>query len=288
MIRENASWIHLLAPNHRDRIPKIAGKWLCFGPTLEMHLFRDLLDVLVSDGVFLSAKIARKDPATDPFPHKDCVICIYTSSDPSEKDRAKAKLVEIGLKPAAWKSEQQTKADWSPGGKLEVERQLVQKKRELQNGDATSEFKRSRPRFETSGWHVFISKSSSDAAAARQVYDFLIGQGLRVFLSEVALGELGEADYARAIESALDTSEHFVVVTSSKATFASEWVQAECRMFLNELRSGRKKGNVLSVLAGAMRIDDLPISLRAYQVERLTDAGLQSLLRFVGRKQKTE
>lgn len=278
MIRETRSWIHLLGKAHQTCAANIAGKWLCFGPTKEMHAYRDLLNQLVEEGAFLSAKIARKDPATDPFPHKpDCVICVYTSADQKEIARVEARLRQIGLTPAAWKSEEQTKADWGIQGKLALEAATAAKVRELRAADAGEA--------PSTRWDIFISKNSKDAVHARKVHDFLTGQGLKAFLSEVSLPEAGLADFQETIEQALEECQHLVVVASSKENLDSRWVQAEWRMFLNELRSGRKSGNVLTVLAGEMTVADLPLSLRSFQVERLTEAGLQALCRYVvGRK----
>lgn len=275
MIRETRSWIRIVAKNHAIRAPQIAGKWLCFGPTPEMHAFRDLLNKLVEDGTLLAAKIARKDPATDPFPHKkDCVICIFTSADQGEIERVRLQLLRIGLPPATWKSEQATKADWASKGKLALEAEVARKRKKLNAVEST---KPHQPR-----WNIFISKNSNDENHARQVHEFLTTNGLNAFLSEVSLPQLGLSDFQEAIEQALEECEHLVVVTSSKENLESRWVRAEWRMFLNELRSGRKTGNVLTVLAGNMTITDLPLSLRSFQVERLTELGLQNVYNYLG------
>ncbi|MCL4694232.1 MAG: hypothetical protein KJ060_17190, partial [Candidatus Hydrogenedentes bacterium] len=58
---------------------------------------------------------------------------------------------------------------------------------------------------------VFISfknlesngKPTRDGQLAKEVHDFLAGQGLRVFFSNVSLEKLGVAAYKRAIDSAL-------------------------------------------------------------------------------------
>src|SRR5581483_625412 len=178
-----------------------------------------------------------------PFPHKpDCVICVYTSAEREAIDRAGAKLRQIGLTPATWKSEAQTKADWGPRGKLALEAEAAQKRRELREGESEKAPGRR--------WDVFISKNSKDGPHARKVHDFLTGRGLKVFLSEVSLPESGSADFGEGIEQAMEECRHLVVVASSKEHLESKWVQAEWRMFLNEVRSGRKSGNVLTVLAG--------------------------------------
>ncbi|THB69645.1 MAG: TIR domain-containing protein [Desulfovibrio sp.] len=132
-----------------------------------------------------------------------------------------------------------------------------------------------------SGWEVFLCKKSADLAHARQVYDFLESRGIRAFLSELAIPEVSEAEYRRVIDQAVEDCEHFVVVGSSRENVESSWVEAEWGMFLNEKRSGRKQGNLVTVLAQGMAIEDLPVGLRNHQVVPLTPAGLLELLRFV-------
>ena len=88
---------------------------------------------------------------------------------------------------------------------------------------------------------VFISHSSRDAGLAHEVYEFLVAQGKNVFLSEVSLQALGGSDYMKAIDAALDQSRHLVLVATSVENLTSGWVEAEWRVFINEIRSGRKK-----------------------------------------------
>jgi len=129
---------------------------------------------------------------------------------------------------------------------------------------------------------VFISAKSSDFKHAKNVYDFLIANGLSVFFSEESLPKIGNADYRQQIDKALDATQHMVVVTSSKENVASEWVEAEWGLFINEKRSGIKKGNIVTIIAEKMEIKDLPASLRYYQVERLSEEGLSKVLSFLG------
>jgi hypothetical protein len=62
-----------------------------------------------------------------------------------------------------------------------------------------------------------------------------------------------------------------VVVASRKEHVEAPWVEAEWGLFINEKRSGRKKGNVLPIVAGSMKIEDLPIGLRAFETRFLND-----------------
>ena len=84
------------------------------------------------------------------------------------------------------------------------------------------------------GIDVFLSRKSQDAALAKQLYDFLTAKGLRVFDSAYSLPELGNADYQQAIDHALETCTHMIVVGSSAEYICSSWVDAEWRLFINE------------------------------------------------------
>lgn len=128
---------------------------------------------------------------------------------------------------------------------------------------------------------VFISVKSEDFPYAQQVYDFLTGQGIDVFFCRESLQILGRSDYRHEIDHALEETEHMVVVTSRPENVRSEWVEAEWGIFINEKRSGRKKGNLVTMTAGNMQPSDLPPSLRYYEVISLNDSGMQLLLKYM-------
>jgi hypothetical protein len=129
---------------------------------------------------------------------------------------------------------------------------------------------------------VFLSFSGEDEAPARELFEFLTAQGLRVFFSRESIPQLGQADYMKAINTALDKARHLVVLSSSAAGFAKPWVEREWTMYLNEKLSGRKTGNVVVVPAAKVAVAHLPIALRSQQVIELCRNGLQEILRFVG------
>jgi len=134
----------------------------------------------------------------------------------------------------------------------------------------------------TSGHLIFISANGDDQEYASQVYEFLVGHGLRVFFARESLPERGGADFSRRIDDAIDEAAHMVVVTSSRERVMSRWVQSEWQLFSSLLRSGRKQGNLLTVAAGQMPTGDLPVTLLRFQVVSLTEEGLDSVLRLVG------
>ncbi len=115
-------------------------------------------------------------------------------------------------------------------------------------------------------YDVFISHKSADAALAKELYVFLKKLGFKVFFSQETLPKLGGSDYRKAIDQALDECSHMIVVGSSVENIKSSWVEAEWGLFINEKRSNRKQGNIITVITENLKIEDLPSSLRYYEV----------------------
>ncbi|MEK6287724.1 MAG: TIR domain-containing protein [Acidobacteriota bacterium] len=128
---------------------------------------------------------------------------------------------------------------------------------------------------------IFISARSTDYQYAEEIYRFLKSHGLRMFFSQESLPELASSDYRKQIDDALDSAQHMIVVTSSKANVTSSWVEAEWGLFINEKRSGRKVGNLITVVAGGLGPSDLPASLRYYEVIPFQRDAFQKILRYV-------
>jgi len=127
------------------------------------------------------------------------------------------------------------------------------------------------------GFEVFISFKSEDERHARQVYDLLVANGLNVFFSRESLPRLGSDEYHKQIDAAIERAHHMVVVTSAAEHVTAQWVEYEWRLFLGELLAGRKRGNLITLLAEEMQIGDLPISLRNREVMRMNPQGLAKL-----------
>ena len=123
-----------------------------------------------------------------------------------------------------------------------------------------------RAAFATRKARVFISARKADYKYAALVYRFLKSRGVSTFFSEESLPQLGSSDYRREIDRALDNAEHMIVVTSSLENVQSPWVEAEWGLFINEKRSGRKPGNIVTLAVGSLEPSDLPPSLRYYEV----------------------
>ena len=114
-------------------------------------------------------------------------------------------------------------------------------------------------------YDVFISCKSEDYHYAHLIYRFLTDElGYAVFLADAELRKKGVAEYGEVIDEALDSAEHLILFSSKVEYINSSYVKNEWRTFLEEKRSGRKPGNILTVLKD-VTISSLPISLRHFQ-----------------------
>ena len=118
---------------------------------------------------------------------------------------------------------------------------------------------------------VFISCKSEDYPLAKGVYDFLMYHGLATFLASESLRQTGNTQYLAEIEDALEECKHLVVFCTNPDYVKSRWVMEEWHMFRNEKLSGRKNGNILTIIADDIEIKSLPLGLRGYEVIKLSD-----------------
>jgi len=98
---------------------------------------------------------------------------------------------------------------------------------------------------------IFLSAKREDYVSANRVYSHLTEHGYSVFFSDQTLPRMGNSDYRREIDRALEQAKHLIVVTSRKEYVESKWVEAEWGSFINEKRSGRKDG-ILSCCSRAL------------------------------------
>ena len=114
-------------------------------------------------------------------------------------------------------------------------------------------------------YDVFISSKSEDYIIAEQIYNFLISNGLKVFLASTELERLGEAEYALAIDNAIDNSLHMIVVASKVDNLNAKWVRYEWSTFANDKKSGYRDGNLITILSKDVLLENLPASIRHNQ-----------------------
>lgn len=142
-------------------------------------------------------------------------------------------------------------------------------------------------------YNVFLSKNTKDYKEAVKLLSFLERSGLKVFESQQSLPRVGIADYAKAIDDALEQSENLIVLFSPNELGTGEgdnssWVYYEWTSFRNELLSKRKKGNLLSVLCNGVNISMLPFGLRKYQAFELAVIENSNLLEYIINKSNND
>lgn len=135
MIIKSPVWFDVVPTKQRATNAEI-GKWLYFGEKALLHGWLPRLDELIEAGELRAAKVSRKDADSDPFPHKPCVVCVYTTDTEKEKAHAKRVLArEFGVEVTTWKSDAQTSRDWAEDGWLRIESQITEIKRALARGE---------------------------------------------------------------------------------------------------------------------------------------------------------
>jgi len=134
MILSNHFWYDILPSDYNIRPNN--GKWLYFAEKRTIHSWLFQLDYLVDNGLLRAAKVSRKDPQYDPFPHKPCVLCAFTSDDEMEKQQVKDLLLSrFGIEVTVWKSNAQTREDWKENGWLNIEAEIADIKKQLSRAD---------------------------------------------------------------------------------------------------------------------------------------------------------
>ena len=112
-------------------------------------------------------------------------------------------------------------------------------------------------------YDVFISCKSEDYPFAKKVYKYLKELNYNVFLANEELRKKGIAEYGKIIDEALDSSTHMIIIASKPEHIESSYVQSEWRTFIEEKRTGRKTGNIITIIN--FNISSLPISLRQFE-----------------------
>jgi len=139
----------------------------------------------------------------------------------------------------------------------------------------------------------FISYDSKDFSYAIRIYDALLDRGFNVFLAGASLPKSGTTDFQLGIERALARTRSMILVASDPAHLEGGWVRAEWTTFLNEKRTGRKAGNLVTIRPPQIPIEALPVMLRMYQSEEISDRGplsaerIERLIDFLAIANKT-
>lgn len=120
-------------------------------------------------------------------------------------------------------------------------------------------------------YDIFISCKSEDYHLGGQVYEFLINHrslNRNVFFADKTLNQEGNSDYGDEIDKALDSSTHLIIVSSNAEYLkkeSSSYVYEEWHSFLEEMRSGRKNGQILTIFTNDVNMNDVPYAIRNRQ-----------------------
>ena len=141
-------------------------------------------------------------------------------------------------------------------------------------------------------YDVFISCKSEDYNIGRQVYEFLVNHRdvhLHVFMADKELRKQGNADYGNIIDEALDSSSDLIIVASNVEYLKKEtssYVYEEWHTFVEEIRSGRKKGNILTVFTKDVALEEVPIALRNRQSFPFTE--FSGIIDYLSKKKEID
>ncbi len=122
-------------------------------------------------------------------------------------------------------------------------------------------------------WQVFISCKVSDENdeytrdwyIAKELYELLKANSIRVFMSSFSIEEMGESFFMKAIADALNSSQIMVVVGTTNENICSRWVEIEWSSFYNAILSGRKKDAKIYTYIDNIRESELPLFLNSTQ-----------------------
>lgn len=126
----------------------------------------------------------------------------------------------------------------------------------------------------TNQYDVFLSCKSEDYKNAKVVYDYLHSHDIKVFMADQSLRKEAISNYGEVIDEVLDKVKH-IIVFATKLQYllrnTSPYVYYEWHTFCEELKTGRKNGNLITILSPDITIDSLPIALRNRQSFRIAN-----------------
>lgn len=113
-------------------------------------------------------------------------------------------------------------------------------------------------------YDVFISCKSEDYIYAEEIYNFLTANGFNTFLAYNELRLLGDAEFRRAISTAMKSAYHMIIFASDARHIDSTWVYYEWDMFLNAKLKGFKEGQIMTILKD-VEVEDINMDLWKYE-----------------------
>ena len=122
------------------------------------------------------------------------------------------------------------------------------------------------------GFDVFISCKSQDYEYAREIYSYLKQNGLRPFLADMSIKEVGIDQYTALIGEVINVCQSMVVFATNVDYLQAPYVVAEWHAFINDINTGHKpNAKIVNVLSPDVNIHSLPTWLRDKQCFTTTD-----------------
>lgn len=118
---------------------------------------------------------------------------------------------------------------------------------------------------------VFISCKSEDYEQGEAVYAFLKNKGYKPFIASKSLRDIGGDRFSLVISEIIDVCTHMIVIATQPLYVETSYVKSEWSMFCNEMKTGRKKGKLLTILKDPTQGPELPIDLRIREVLSISD-----------------
>lgn len=116
------------------------------------------------------------------------------------------------------------------------------------------------------GFDVFISCKSQDYEYAREIYSYLKHNGLRPFLADMSIKEVGIDQYTALIGEVINVCQNMVVFATNVDYLQTPYVVAEWHAFINDINTGHKpNAKIVTVLSPDVDIHSLPAWLRDKQ-----------------------
>lgn len=113
------------------------------------------------------------------------------------------------------------------------------------------------------GFDVFISCKSQDYSLAHELYDFLRIKGLKPFLADISIKEVGTDQYTELIGEVINVCDRMIVFATQLDYISTPYVRAEWRAFVNDINSGHKpNAKIINILSSSIDIHALPEWLR--------------------------
>jgi hypothetical protein len=124
-----------------------------------------------------------------------------------------------------------------------------------------------KPHSEADYYKVFICYNSQVQSIADNLYNYLTNKNIATFYSKESISIIGDSDFSRVIEKALESALCMIVIGAEPEHFHSGWVDLEWRCFLNEMISGRKpkQANIFTFTSDNVGFSQLGAFLGKYQ-----------------------